>query len=76
MVPFADLFNHKAAVVQLGGGYFVEDICFEGQGSSDSGGEEPGDEEDQEEELGSEDSEVNQAQVGQAIATPPTCNAC
>lgn len=30
MVPFADMFNHKAAVVQLAGGYFVEDVCMEG----------------------------------------------
>lgn len=34
MVPFADLFNHKAAVVQLAGGYFVEDVCMEGAESS------------------------------------------
>ena len=34
MVPFADLFNHKAAVVHLGGGYFVEDVCMEGPDSS------------------------------------------
>ena len=36
MVPFADLFNHKPAIVQLGGGYFVENVCFEGQDSSDA----------------------------------------
>ena len=35
MVPFADLFNHKAAVVQLSGGYFIEDVCLEGQESSE-----------------------------------------
>ena len=35
MVPIADLFNHKAAVVQLGGGYFVEDVCFESKESSE-----------------------------------------
>lgn len=29
MVMLADLFNHKAAVVQLGGSYSVEDVCFE-----------------------------------------------
>ena len=34
MVPLADLFNHKAAVVQLGGGYALEDACF-GMPSSD-----------------------------------------
>lgn len=35
MVPLADLFNHKAAVVQLGGAYTVEDICFEDMSESD-----------------------------------------
>lgn len=35
MVPLADLFNHKAAVVQLGGGYTVEDVCFEDMSASD-----------------------------------------
>ena len=33
MVPFADLFNHKAAVVELAGGYFVEDVCMDGTAS-------------------------------------------
>lgn len=58
MVPFADLFNHKAAVVQLGSGYFVEDVCFEGQGSSESEGDRSDD--DAEEDLGSQDSDENQ----------------
>lgn len=35
MVPFADLFNHKAAVVQLGGGYMVEDVCFDDESGSE-----------------------------------------
>ena len=44
MVPFADLFNHKAAVVQLAGGYFVEDICMEGAESlSDEESDDPDD---------------------------------
>ena len=37
MVPFADLFNHKAAVVQLGGGYMVEDVCFDDESGSEQG---------------------------------------
>ena len=52
MVPFADLFNHKAAVVQLGGGYFVEDVCFEDQESSS--------EEEQEEDVEAEDEEEDE----------------
>ncbi len=55
MVPFADLFNHKAAVVQLGGGYFVEDVCFENQDSSS----EEEHEEDEEENVEAEDEEEN-----------------
>ena len=51
MVPFADLFNHKAAVVQLGGGYFVEDVCFEDQDSSSEEAE------DKEEDVEAEDEE-------------------
>ena len=50
LVPFADLFNHKAALVKLAGGYFVEDVCFEGEDSpSDQGSEDfddPGDDSD------------------------------
>ena len=59
MVPFADLFNHKAAVVQLGGGYFVEDVCFEDQDSSSEEEEEEDVEaEDEEEDEEEEDEEV------------------
>ena len=54
MVPFADLFNHKAAVVQLGGGYFVEDVCFEGQESSDDQESEQGDSASDSDDFGSE----------------------
>ena len=64
MVPFADLFNHKAAVVQLGGGYFVEDVCFEDQHSSSQEEEEEEDvkaeEEDEEEEDEEFEDEVDQ----------------
>ena len=60
MVPFADLFNHKAAVVQLGGGYFVEDVCFEDQ---DSSSEEEEDEEDVEAEDEVEDEEEEDEEV-------------
>ena len=63
MVPFADLFNHKAAVVQLGGGYFVEDVCFEDQDSLSEEKDEEEDveaveAEDKEEEEEEEDDEV------------------
>ena len=58
MVPFADLFNHKAAVVQLGGGYFVEDVCFEDQDSSSQEEEEEDEEEGVEAENEKEDEEV------------------
>ncbi|DBA97673.1 TPA: hypothetical protein ACH3X3_012565 [Trebouxia sp. C0006] len=58
MVPFADLFNHKAAVVQLGGGYFVEDVCFEDQDSSSQEEEEEDEEEGVEAEDEEEDEEV------------------
>ena len=45
MVPFADAFNHKAAVVDVGGGaYAVERVCFDSDDSGgDSGSEEGGD---------------------------------
>lgn len=29
MVPMADIFNHKAAIVQLSDEYAIEPICFE-----------------------------------------------
>ena len=43
LVPFADLFNHKAALVKLAGGYFVEDVCFEGEDSPSEDSDDPGD---------------------------------
>ena len=30
LVPLADIFNHKAAIVQLSGEYMIEPVCFEG----------------------------------------------
>ena len=36
MVPLADIFNHKAAIVQLSDEYAIEPICFEG-GEESSG---------------------------------------
>ena len=30
LVPLADIFNHKAAIVQLSGEYAIEPVCFEG----------------------------------------------
>ena len=66
MVPFADLFNHKAAVVQLAGGYFVEKVCLEGQPSSDSESEEAA-------ESGSEDSQRT-PQVCQLSNMNKKCN--
>ncbi|KAL0040401.1 hypothetical protein WJX77_006166 [Trebouxia sp. C0004] len=62
MVPFADLFNHKAAVVQLGGGYFVEDVCFEDQDNSTS--EEDDDVEDVEDEDEGEEVEDEEDRNG------------
>ena len=62
MVPFADLFNHKAAVVQLAGGYFVEEVCLEGQPSS----EEEEEEKESEEEEGEEE-EAAESQVDQCV---------
>ena len=42
LVPLADIFNHKAAIVQLSDEYAIEPICFEGgdesSGSSDESG--------------------------------------
>lgn len=67
MVPFADLFNHKAAVVQLGGDYFVENVCFEDQdsssqeeeeGNNEEVGAEVAEEDDEEEDEEEEDEEV------------------
>jgi len=68
MVPFADLFNHKAAVVQLGGGYFVEDVCFEDQDSSSEEEQQEDveaedDEEDEEEDAEEAEDEEDQTQV-------------
>ena len=39
MVPFADAFNHKSALVKLTGHYAVEPVCFEDNDdtSDDSG---------------------------------------
>ena len=39
LVPLADVFNHKAAVVSLSGDYQIQPACFgdEGDGGSDSG---------------------------------------
>lgn len=36
LVPLADIFNHKAAIVQLSHEYAIEPICFEG-GDESSG---------------------------------------
>lgn len=69
MVPFADLFNHKAAVVQLGGGYFVEDVCFEDQDSSSEEEEEEGveaEDEEEDEEERDEEVEADQGQNGRS----------
>ncbi len=69
MVPFADLFNHKAAVVQLGSGYFVEDVCFEDQDSSseeedeEEGVEAEDEEEDEEEDAEEAEDEEDQTKV-------------
>ena len=30
LVPLADIFNHKAAIVQLSDEYMIEPVCFEG----------------------------------------------
>ena len=30
LVPLADVFNHKTAIVQLSGEYAIEPVCFEG----------------------------------------------
>ena len=36
LVPLADIFNHKAAIVQLSDEYMIEPVCFEdGKESSD-----------------------------------------
>lgn len=38
MVPLADIFNHKAAIVQLSDDYVIEPTCYECSDSgSDSG---------------------------------------
>lgn len=63
MVPFADLFNHKAAVVQLGGGYFVEDVCFEDQDSSS----EEEDEEEDAEAVEAEDKEEDEEEEDEEV---------
>ena len=49
MVPVADIFNHKAAVIELSGDYVIEPACF---GDEDDSGSEDGADED---ELGDED---------------------
>ncbi len=36
LVPLADIFNHKAAIVQLSDEYAIEPICFEGGDESAS----------------------------------------
>ena len=36
LVPLADIFNHKAAIVQLSGDYAIEPVCFEGGEDSSS----------------------------------------
>ncbi len=36
MVPLADIFNHKAAIVQLSDDYMIEPICYEGSGNSNA----------------------------------------
>ena len=36
MVPLADIFNHKAAVVALAGNYQIEPNCFGDDSSRDS----------------------------------------
>ncbi len=37
MVPLADIFNHKAAIVQLSDDYVVEPNCYEQDDSSEDG---------------------------------------
>ena len=36
LCPLADIFNHKAAIVQLSDDYAIEPICFEGGDESSS----------------------------------------
>jgi hypothetical protein len=37
MVPFADIFNHKAAIVKLSDEYVIEPECYEEDVSSTEG---------------------------------------
>ena len=30
LVPLADIFNHKAAIIQLSDEYMIDSVCFEG----------------------------------------------
>ena len=48
MMPLADVFNHKAAKVQLSGDYALDPMCLAADSSDDSesGGEQPEDESD------------------------------
>ena len=42
LVPLADIFNHKAAIVQLSDEYAIEPICFEGGDESSGCSDESG----------------------------------
>ncbi len=47
LVPVADIFNHKAAIVELSSDYVIEPVCFgdSDEGSSDNDGSSNSDEE-------------------------------
>lgn len=69
-MPVADIFNHKAAVVELSSEYAIEPVCF---GDEAGSGSEEGDSSASEEGPASNNAEDQHAPGQQALACAPQC---
>ena len=70
LVPVADIFNHKAAVVELSSDYAIEPVCF---GDEAGSGSEEGESSASEEGAASNNAEDQHSPGWHALAYAPQC---